>query len=162
MAPAAQALASSLSISPQPVMPASVEILTNTQEFFRTKVSILVTLMLSFGPTAAASVRSAVKTESRPNSPAAPARLRSNERRLRLALNIDTSVHLHTSCAIPRSSGKRKESFWAGHNGRARNLKLELSPICNCRGLPTILLTKPACGLPMMRSAIRTGDDSAH
>ena len=44
------------------------EILTNTQEFFRTNVSILVTLMLSFGPTAAASVRSAVNIASRPNS----------------------------------------------------------------------------------------------
>ena len=39
-----------MSISPQPTMPASVEILTKTQEFFRTKVSILVTLTLSFGP----------------------------------------------------------------------------------------------------------------
>ena len=44
-------MASSLSISPQPVMPASVEIFTNTQEFLRTKDSILVTLMVSFGPT---------------------------------------------------------------------------------------------------------------
>ena len=32
-------------------MPASVEIFTKTQEFFRTNVSIFVTLMLSFGPT---------------------------------------------------------------------------------------------------------------
>ena len=50
-------MASSLSISPQPVMPASVEILTKTQEFLRTNVSIFVTLILSFGPTGAALVR---------------------------------------------------------------------------------------------------------
>jgi hypothetical protein len=59
-----------LSISPQPVTPASVEILTNTQEFFRTKDSILVTLMLSFGPTAAALLRSHVNMASRPNNAA--------------------------------------------------------------------------------------------
>ena len=47
-------------------MPASVEIFTKTQEFLRTKDSILVTLMASFGPTAAASVRGAVNMASDP------------------------------------------------------------------------------------------------
>src|SRR4051794_24495791 len=82
MAPAAQALASSLSISPQPVTPASVEILTNTQVFFRTKVSILVTLTLSLGPTAAALVRSQVNRASKPYSAPDASAPRSRERRL--------------------------------------------------------------------------------
>ena len=43
-------------------MPASVEILTKTHEFFRTNVSILVTLTLSFGPDGAASVRLGVNS----------------------------------------------------------------------------------------------------
>ena len=88
MAPAAQALASSLSISPQPTMPASVEILTNTQEFFSTKVSSLVTLILSLGPICAASVRLAVNAASSPNKAPEPMRLRTHERRFILSLDI--------------------------------------------------------------------------
>ena len=81
-APAAQALASSLSISPQPTMPASVETLTKTQEFVSTKVSILVTLIVSFGPTVAALVRGLLNTASRPQKVPPPATRRSQWRRL--------------------------------------------------------------------------------
>src|SRR5688572_17202848 len=62
-------------------MPASVEILTKTQEFVRTKVSILVTLILSLGPTWAAVVGWTVNRASRLYSAPAPRTLPTQERR---------------------------------------------------------------------------------
>src|ERR1041384_280875 len=101
MAPAAQAFASSLSISPQPTIPASVEIFTNTQEFFRTKDSTLVTLTLSFGPTAAALVRSTVNSRSRVNrAPDASAPLIIERRSIGLAI----ARYLHAEFDFPASS----------------------------------------------------------
>ena len=81
-----------MSISPQPTMPASVEILTKTHEFLSTKVSTLVTLMLSFGPTAAALVRSAVNSASRPNSVPVARRLAKQERRSSCLTYISMSI----------------------------------------------------------------------
>src|ERR1700732_81958 len=62
-------------------MPASVETLTKTHEFLRTNASTFVTLIWSFGPTAAASVRSAVNSASRPNSVPVARAPRSKRRR---------------------------------------------------------------------------------
>ena len=62
-------------------MPASVETFTNTQEFLRTNVSIFVTLMLSFGPTWAASVCFAPQAAWRPSAAEPPNNPRSQVRR---------------------------------------------------------------------------------
>src|SRR5471030_3176926 len=62
-------------------MPASVETFTKTHEFLRTNDLTFVTLIWSFGPTAAASVRSAVNSASRPNNVPVDRAPRSKRRR---------------------------------------------------------------------------------